>query len=220
MPAENTKGTSSSNPIGPPTDNTQQDWLGLDQDGVAGEPLKAKKWVAESRIVDDSSSFGNIHTGIERPVELDKSDTLSGDIVNYETISDTLQETQEKSETDQQIIVSKRVAYDSDTQKSEEPSPKETEEQQVRTEAESLVTSAGSDTLTFEERFDKASPISRPETENKNTAKVAPSATSEAPQEAAPAKANAVETTDPVPAPETVTEVVETNPVLSICQVA
>lgn len=43
MPAENTKGTSSSDPIGPQTDNTQQDWLELGQDSVAGETLKAKK---------------------------------------------------------------------------------------------------------------------------------------------------------------------------------
>jgi len=139
MPAENIKGTSFSDPIGPETNN-QEDWLELGQDGVASDTLKAKKWITKSRIVDDTTSSGNIHTGTERPVDLDKSDTLTGANVNYESVNDTTKNTQEKPEPNQQVILSQKVSSEVDLPKSEEIVSKDSVEYQAGTVAKSVVT--------------------------------------------------------------------------------
>ncbi|RPH39486.1 MAG: hypothetical protein EHM86_07550, partial [Desulfobulbaceae bacterium] len=48
-------------------------WLEEGDDLISGETLKARKWETERRLVDDSSSYGNLHVGTEEEQGLEKA---------------------------------------------------------------------------------------------------------------------------------------------------
>ncbi len=187
MSSENNPVSSSSSPIGNSTENTQQDWMDLDQQGVAGETLKAKKWTTQRRLVDDASYQGNIHTGTEATTELNKSDTLSGDALNYQSIANEGKETLDNNGPEELSDESQRgLSPDMDSLNRTDTPSATSAAYEHTTEAESLVTSSGSDTLKFEEHFDEATSHERTATENKSTTRLAQPAATETPPEDLP----------------------------------
>ncbi|MCK5070256.1 MAG: hypothetical protein KAR01_06930, partial [Desulfocapsa sp.] len=173
MASDNNQDNSSSNPIGNPTDNAQQDWLGLDQQDTAGETLKAKKWTTKRRLVDDANPHGNIHTGSEEAAELEKGGSLSGDAVISQSLTDTERENRESFGSEEQLSDSQSVSSTAEIQD-------RTEEQvgsngyDERTEADSVVTGGDRENLRFEEHFDNSTATERSATADKEDIKVVP----------------------------------------------
>ncbi len=60
-----------------PSQVVDQQWFEVDQDLASGETLKARKWETERRLVDDSSSYGNLHRGAEEDKELSKDEVAT-----------------------------------------------------------------------------------------------------------------------------------------------
>lgn len=227
MSSENIQENSSSNPIGTPANAAQQDWLEVGQQGVAGETLKAKKWVTQRRLVDDTSHHGNIHTGTEQQGNLDKSDTLTGDSTDYRSLSDTNRERQENTSTGQQPSTVQRAPFErEDVQKSAESTSADSGAYKSRTDAESVVTSSRSETLPFEGRFDDSASIQRPATGSRSTANVAQPPAAEGSPEPIPEeiirpiaetslRENTSPTVDPVKLSEAVAEEPDSTPTSS-----
>gem|GEM_PF-712768 len=184
MPTENSPVNASSNPIGNPTDHTQQDWMELGQQGEAGETLKAKKWTTKRRLVDDASHHGNIHTGTETAAELDKSDTLTGEVLDSQSFGNEERSTQEDTGAEQLSAKSKRESSAASSRDGKEETSILSGTHEERAEAESLVTSGGSDELVFEDHFDDSPSGRTSAPENKSTARVVQPVPIEAPPEA------------------------------------
>ncbi|MEA3469404.1 MAG: VCBS domain-containing protein, partial [Thermodesulfobacteriota bacterium] len=185
MPADNNKpGTSPSNPINNQTDTSEQDWLDLGQQDVAGETLKAKKWTTQRRVVDDGSHHGNIHTGTEQQKDLNKSNKLTEDPSKYRPLHIETPDVQGNKSTEQQPGISQKVSSETDIQKDAETSLAKPGDYGNGTDAESVATSGGSDTLTFEERVDDSNSTKHSSKKSKSTATVAQPAVTEVPPEA------------------------------------
>ena len=80
MAIDENQGNSPAKPGSDSTDSSQQSWLELDQQGLSGETLKAKKWTTERRLVDNNQYVGNIHTGTEQDAEFNKDNAIISDI--------------------------------------------------------------------------------------------------------------------------------------------
>jgi VCBS repeat-containing protein len=155
MASDNNPG-STTDPIGSPNDAAQQDWLELDQQGVAGETLKAKKWSTKRRLVDDSSHYGNIHTGTEQVEEFEKRDGLSGEATEYQALQS--EQARDTTDREQQQVQSTEDAVRSTERQTDEDihSPLSSEGDRLG-ESESVVAQGGgADPLVFDERFDES----------------------------------------------------------------
>ena len=155
MAANNNQTSSPSNPIGTASDTSQQSWVEVDQQGLGGETLSAKKWSTKRRIVDSSQHVGNIHTGTEKAVELDKSNTLSGDTLENQTPrEDNTSEAVTHSDPNLQTSTNTRFSVDSFGQDEDKNSNQAAETTPLESDHKSVIASSGSDSLVFEKHFE------------------------------------------------------------------
>ncbi len=171
MPSNSNGENSPSHPQGNQQDTAQQNWFELDGQKVAGETLKAKKWAAERRIVDDASHQGNIHTGTEKSDDLDKSHTPAADLTFGLHSEQVVQSVEGHEAHVVEEIASQQTGAtlsEMTDQATPESDPLSSSGNQSTSEVESVVAGgSGSDPHVFEEHFDDSSvqPGSRSTTE-------------------------------------------------------
>jgi len=161
MPSNSNGENPSSRPLGNQQDTAQQNWFELDGQKVAGETLKAKKWAAERRIVDDSSHHGNIHTGTEQSDDLDKSHTPAADLTSGLQAEQIVQPVEDhEAQVVEEVASQQNRATLSEVtgQATPESGPLSSSGDQSTGEVESVVAGrSGSDPLVFDEHFDDSS---------------------------------------------------------------
>jgi len=220
MPADDNSGKESSkNPVSRHTDAVQQDWLDLDKQDSAGETLKAKKWTTERSVVDDASHHGNIHTGTDQQVELDKDQRSIEDISNKTILSEEQGQKHTNSENPRSQSFNHQEQsfhYDSNTFTDDPGSvaPDSSYRTYETADAESIVTSAGGDPLLFEERINTPVPEDRAADDQRNVRPVAEPAVILPPREQVIEKPSIV-ASDPFLTPPAVLDKNEPDPEIS-----
>ena len=172
MAADNNQNNSPANPLGDSVDSSQQDWMELDQQGLSGETLKAKKWTAKRRVVDNQQHVGNIHTGTEQAAELDKGAPTDSDISLQQTT--TVENDQASYAGNHELTTSTNVFQQNSWEHQGEEQRQSATEQTQHVAAESnIAKSAATRDPIFEEHFDEPKEEDRT-TEETKSAKAAP----------------------------------------------
>jgi len=226
MAADNNQTNSPSNPIGSASDTSQQDWLELDQQGLGGETLKAKQWTTKRRVVDSSQHVGNIHTGTEEAVDLDKNGALTEETLQNQGVQEGNTSAEiESSNLNFQTSANAEPSTEIFTQDAGQDSSQTTETTHQNVEQQSVIQGAGDDSLVFEKHFETDSddrPSQSDQSKFSGTQQTTPpqpatelagesspepvSTTAATPSPATPAPSTPTPSTIPQPLPEEETE--------------
>ena len=160
MAADNNQSNSPANPISNATDSSQESWLEFDQQGQGGETLKAKKWSAKSRVVDNNQHMGNIHTGTDQDVELDKGAPAQSDISMQQT---AVKESDQEFQSIDNEFVAGRNDYQQEGEAQQQADQQQSSaERTQQLSAESNITKGSAAAApVFDEHFDEADVASR-----------------------------------------------------------